>query len=38
MRKRFNDYLKRWAWFIGIYLASLAVFAGSVYVLRWLIK
>lgn len=38
MRNWFSDNLKKWAWFIGIYLASLAVFACCVYVLRWVIK
>ena len=28
---------KQWAWFAGIYLASLLVFSMIVYLLRWLI-
>lgn len=29
---------RRWAWFIGLYLASLAVFALSTGLLRWLLR
>lgn len=28
---------RQWLWFIGIYAASLALFTGVVYLLRWII-
>lgn len=28
---------KRWLWFVGIYAASLVLFAAVVYLLKWLI-
>lgn len=28
---------KQWLWFIGLYVASLAIFTAAVYLLRWLI-
>ena len=29
--------LKKWLWFVGIYLVSLLAFSAAVYTLRWLI-
>lgn len=28
---------KQWLWFVGLYVASLAIFTAAVYLLRWLI-